>query len=698
RLHPESRGIIAELVVQPLGLKGHHFPPGAGSEIVLGHMDGEAVRFRRDFAAEVANAGALLELPGLITAQEEGDRWRLDGPEDCLTLLEALKAAEVAVFWPDTVGFHFRRTVHASDLNISIREVKSWFQTSGTLTVDEGLVLSLKELLSAVLASKNRFIQLDDGSFIALEGSLQRDLEALARTARKQKTTLSVHPLASRALAALAASSQAKVDASFAQHISKLAEIPESTPIPRDLRTDLRPYQEDAFQWLVRLSRSGVGALLADDMGLGKTVVALALLLHRRRHGPVLIIAPTSVGGNWAREVLRFAPSLIPHRLRDASDRTALVKGAGAGDAVICSYGLLVSEADLLKSRSWDTVIFDESQALKNPSTQRHKAAAALSAKTRIALTGTPIENHLGELHAHFAILNPGMLGSPAQFRTNFQRPIEAGDHTIRRHLKALVSPYLLRRTKGQVLDELPARTDINVPVELGPEEAALYEALRQKTLAELEAKNETGSAVALLAQLTRLRLLACSPRLVVDDFSGTGAKLEAFAEIARNLQEGGHRALVFSQFVKHLALIRAWLKEHKIAYQYLDGATPARQRDLRVAAFQSGDDPFFLISTRAGGQGLNLTAADYVIHMDPWWNPAVEDQASDRAHRLGQRRPVTVYRLYAQGTVEEEILKLHRTKRSLASGILDGADTATRLSAAQLLALMRTGLSADGM
>lgn len=200
---------------------------------------------------------------------------------------------------------------------------------------------------------------------------------------------------------------------------------------------------------------------------------------------------------------------------------------------------------------------------------------------------------------------------------------------------------------------------------------------------------------MAVLAQLTRLRLLACAPQLVVPDFPGTGAKLEAFSEIAANLQDGGHRALVFSQFVKHLPLLRAWLDGQKIAHQYLDGSTPSRQRDAEVAAFQFGDAPFFLISTRAGGQGLNLTAADYVIHMDPWWNPAVEDQASDRAHRLGQRRPVTVYRLYAQGTVEEQILALHHTKRSLADGILEGADTATQLSAAQLLDLMRTGMSA---
>ncbi|MFT5685195.1 MAG: superfamily II DNA or RNA helicase, partial [Myxococcota bacterium] len=650
QLRPEGKSILAALVVHPLGAGGHSFPPGAGSAIVLGHVGKKAVRVQRDLAAEVVNMEAVLGLPGLITADAVGDRWQLDGPQDCLVLLEALKEAGISVFWPDKTSFTFRKTVSASDLKMTIAEVKNWFQASGTLTVDEGLALSLKELLAAVLANGGRFIKLNDGSFIALESSLRRDLDALARTVQKQRSKLAVHPLAAHALATLAESSQTKTDPGFTRHLKRLTEIPESAPLPASLGTSLRGYQEEGFQWLSRLSHSGVGALLADDMGLGKTVVALTLLLHRRALGPVLIVAPTSVAGNWMREMLRFAPTLTPRLLRAASDRTAIVGAAAVGDAVICSYGLLVSESELLSGKKWATVVFDESQALKNASTQRHKAAASIQAGMRLALTGTPIENHLGELFSQFSILNPGMLGTATGFRSRFQRPIESGDHTVRRHLKQLVSPYLLRRTKGQVLDELPGRTDINVPVELGVEEAALYEAQRLSALAEIEANKSENSPIAVLAQLTRLRLLACSPRLVIPEFTGVSAKLEAFAQIVQNLQAGGHRALVFSQFVKHLTLIREWLDANKITYQYLDGSTPARQRDLRVAAFQSGSDPLFLISTRAGGQGLNLTAADYVIHMDPWWNPAVEDQASDRAHRLGQRRPVTVYRLYAQG------------------------------------------------
>lgn len=692
RLYPEGRGLAAELVVLPTARAEQAFTPGLGSPIVLDHRDGEAVRLRRDLEAEADNMETLLAMPGLSTAQPAGDRWLLAAPADGLALLEALSEAQIPVFWPEKAALRFRRTVRAADLRLQVHEVKDWFQASGSLDIDDGLALSLRALLAKVLSSDSRFIQLDDGSFIALQASLKRDLEALARTAQARKgEAVAVHPLASRALVSMAGDA---LTACVTRKLDALAEIPERVPVPAGLKTSLRGYQDDAFQWLARLAHTGVGALLADDMGLGKTVVSLALLLHRRQRGPALIVVPTSVAGNWEREAVRFAPSLRTLRIRHAADRAAMVAGLKAGDALICSYGLLVSEAQLLQSRDWATVIFDESQALKNTATKRHRAAAKLRAEMRLALTGTPIENHLGELYAHFAILNPGMLGGRQHFQRHFQRPIEDGQRAVQRQLKALVSPYLLRRTKGQVLDDLPERIDINLPVELGPAEAALYEAQRRAALAELEDKQETDSAISLLSHLTRLRLLACSPKLVVADFPQAGAKLATFASIAAKLREGGHRALVFSQFVKHLTLLRAWLNDQKIPHHYLDGATPAQQREKEIEAFQSGDAPFFLISTRAGGQGLNLTAADYVLHMDPWWNPAVEDQATGRAHRIGQRRPVTVYRLYAQGTVEEQILTLHQKKRSVAAGILEGADTATRLSAAELLELMHAGVS----
>ena len=685
-----AKTMSAEIVAQPLGPDGARFQPGEGSQIVLGQEDGHGVRVHRDLAAERANMDVLLAMPGLATAVPSGDRWHLGSATECLELLEALRTADVAVFWPDEADVKFRRTVGSDDLQMSVKSNHDWFETDGKLVIDSERVLSLGALLDAVLRTDNRFIQLDDGSFFALEASLRRDLGALARTVHKRNQALAVHPLATSALETLSAATTGTADPRFAQHLAQLRALPDAAPVPSALRATLRGYQEDAFVWLARLAHVGAGAMLADDMGLGKTVVSLALFLHRRGEGPALLVAPTSVAGNWVREMARFAPSLTPLRIRDAANRAEMVEAAGEGDVVICSYGLLAREGEMLADTSWATVIFDESQALKNPSTQRHKAAAKIPAGQRVVLTGTPIENHLGELHAQFSIINPGMLGSKTGFRSRFQRLIEAGDRSVRRELKNLIAPYMLRRTKAQVLDELPPRTEIDVLVELSADEAALYEAQRVQALAALEAADAQDSAVAVLAHLTRLRLLACSPRLVLPDATAPSAKLKAFIEIVERLQQGGHRALVFSQFVKHLTLLREWLDAEGIRYQYLDGATPSRQRDARVSAFQSGADPLFLISLRAGGQGLNLTAADYVIHMDPWWNPAVEDQASDRAHRMGQLRAVTIYRLIASGTVEEQILALHKTKRTLAQGILEGADTVTGLSAAQLLAMMR--------
>ncbi|MBT3223254.1 MAG: ATP-dependent helicase, partial [Proteobacteria bacterium] len=612
----------------PLGLDGPRLIPGLGGAIVVGEVDGEVRRARRDLDLEAENLDSLLMLPGACTAEPAGERWYLEGLPECLDFLEALRKIGTEVYWPDGAELKLRRTVGAKDLRLSIKTIDQWFEASGELQVDDDCVLSLSELLQAILRDKGRFIKLADGSLLALESRLRRALDALALAVQKQAKSLVVHRLATLGLETLVDEAKTSCDDGFSAHLRRFDSLPEAVAIPVDLRTNLRGYQEDAFQWLVRLAHLGAGGILADDMGLGKTIVTLALLLHRRHEGPTLVVVPTSIVGNWIREMGRFAPSLTPLALGRTANRADLVLEAGAGDVVICTYGLLVVEEELLRCRKWSTVIFDESQALKNPVTQRHKAALKINADLRLSLTGTPIENHLGEIHTQFAILNPGMLGGKSNFRDRFQRPIELGDRAVAHQLKKLVAPYLLRRTKDQVLDELPSRTDIDVPVSLGPEETSLYEAQRLAALAELQAG--PASAVHVLAQLTKLRLLACSPRLVVPDFSVPGAKLRVFGEIVDNLIANGHRALVFSQFVKHLTLLREWLDEKKISYQYLDGSTPAVRRDRVVETFQEGEDPLFLISTRAGGQGLNLTGADYVVHMDPWWNPAVEDQASD--------------------------------------------------------------------
>ena len=463
-------------------------------------------------------------------------------------------------------------------------------------------------------------------------------------------------------------------------------------PVPSTLRADLRPYQEDGLRWMARLAAWGAGACLADDMGLGKTVQALAAALLRAADGPTLVVAPTSVCALWLAEAARFAPTLHARQL-GGGDRRSVVAALGPRDLLVTSYGLLVTERELLEGVHWTTVILDEAQAIKNPRTKRFKAAIRLRGDFRLATTGTPIENRLEELWSLFEFINPGLLGSRVEFERRFAAPIEArGDRGARADLRRLVLPFILRRNKSEVLSELPPRSEIELPLEMGTDEAALYEAMRRQALDELAgAIDQPGAArLKILAWITRLRRACCNPGLVVEDGDAPAScKLATFKELVVQLRDSGHKALVFSQFVDHLTILRGWLDEQQIPYQYLDGGTPAPSRSRRVAAFQAGEGDLFLISLRAGGLGLNLTAADYVIHMDPWWNPAVEDQATDRAHGIGQTRPVTIYRLIARDTIEERIVALHRHKRDIADKILVGADVAGHLSAEELLALL---------
>jgi SNF2 family DNA or RNA helicase len=348
---------------------------------------------------------------------------------------------------------------------------------------------------------------------------------------------------------------------------------------------------------------------------------------------------------------------------------------------------------EMLAKIQWQTIVLDEAQSIKNFATKRSQAAMNLQGGFKLIVTGTPIENHLGELWNLFRFINPGLLGSLESFNERFANAIE--HHSENRHphnqLRKLIQPFILRRLKHQVLTELPSRTEITLHVELSPEELAFYEALRQQAITKLADSSAPAGQkhLQVLAEIMKLRQACCNPKLISPDIGVPSAKLQLFGETLTELLENKHKALVFSQFVGHLSLIREYLESQKIAYQYLDGSTSARDRKLRVDAFQAGEGDVFLISLKAGGTGLNLTAADYVIHMDPWWNPAVEDQASDRTHRIGQKRPVTIYRLVAKHTIEEKIVDLHKHKRDLADSLLEGADVSAKVSTTELLRLI---------
>jgi SNF2 family DNA or RNA helicase len=366
-------------------------------------------------------------------------------------------------------------------------------------------------------------------------------------------------------------------------------------------------------------------------------------------------------------------------------------KDLGPGDVLLASYGLLTRETSPFDKVHIATLVIDEAQAIKNADTQRAKSMRAIKADWTIALTGTPLENHLADLWSLFRVVTPGFLGSWDRFRDRFATPIERHASTEKRRLLSrLVRPFLLRRTKSKVLSDLPAKTDIDVNVELSDGEKALYEQARLAAVARIKKADGDARFIA-LAALTTLRRLVCHPRLYDAQSTLSSSKLETFLRMLDELRENHHRALVFSQFTSHLALIQEALDARGITYQYLDGQTPERERSKRVDAFQRGEGLVFLVSLKAGGTGLNLTAADFVFHLDPWWNPAVEEQASSRAHRMGQTRPVTVYRLIARGTVEEKIVALHRDKRELAEALIGETDSASKVMGAnEIISLLQ--------
>ncbi|MHB8058656.1 MAG: DEAD/DEAH box helicase, partial [Desulfuromonadaceae bacterium] len=698
-LRPNSGGLVMEIVLLPLGEGGPRFIPGRGGATVIADVKGKKLQTSRQLASEKDHFTKLVDAcPALETSEIRDGIWRFEDPESSLELLEELKivvagnAERYSINWPEGESFKLRGRAEWPKMKLSVGSGKEWFTLSGEVAVSDDEVMSLQRLMELVDGETGRFIRLADGDFLALTEEFRRKLQDLRRLVEKNgRFTPLIAPLVEETLQG---AGFVKGDKQWKSDMARFKTSQELVPVlPPTLQAELREYQREGFDWLCRLAEWGVGACLADDMGLGKTLQALALLLTRAAAGPALVLAPTSVCFNWESEARRFAPTLNP-RVFGGGNRAEFIASLAPFDLVICSYTLFQQEADLLTGVEWQTAVLDEAQAIKNMSTKRSQAAMQLKAGFRLATSGTPVENRLDELWNLFRFLNPGLLGSHTSFSTRFALQIEKhGSKAARTLLKRLIRPFILRRTKSQVLEELPPRTDILHRIELSREESVFYEALRRTAVEKLAGTENSPlgeKQIRILAEIMRLRRACCNPQLVMPGSDIPSAKLAAFREIVAELREGGHRALVFSQFVDHLSILRRDLDNEGISYQYLDGSTPQKERQSQVAAFQSGEGELFLISLKAGGVGLNLTAADYVIHMDPWWNPAVEDQASDRAHRIGQNRPVTVYRLVAAGTIEEKIVALHHQKRDLADSLLEGTETSARVSAEDLMALLR--------
>ena len=673
--------------------------PGLGLERMLVHTPAGVYHLVRDLTAEAAAADAIANQLGLGDFQYDGPyNWHLNGLEESLKIIERVRSlgdAAPTVCWPKSKPLRLIGDITPQALRVRLTSERDWFGIDGELKLD-GLQVSLAELMVAI-RSGGRYVPLGDNQFATISEELRARMATIDDLSTPDADGLRLSKAAAPLIdEAIGLDIPAERDQKWQDAIQRLNDLTENPPNPPEtLRAELRDYQVSGYQWLSKLSRWGLGGCLADDMGLGKTVQTLGVLLDRANLGAALIVAPTSVGINWVREVQRFSPSLQPHLYRE-HDRDHLIQSAGPGQLVITSYQMLQRDVERISSRPWATLVLDEAQYIKNFQTKTNQAVRRLEVDWCVALSGTPLENHLGELWSLMRVLSPGLLGSWERFRQRFGEPIER-ERSIER-LRALghvVRPFILRRTKQEVLKELPPRTEVVLTAELSPAERKRYDAARVAALDELTGGSggdepEQQKRIRVLAWLTRLRQLSCHPSLVDPRWTRSSAKLDLFMETVTELRENNHRALVFSQFVQHLSLVRAALDKAGVSYQYLDGSTATHKRQEAVDNFQRGEGDLFLISLKAGGTGLNLTAADYVLHLDPWWNPAVEDQATDRAHRIGQSRPVTVYRLVAKDTIEEQILSMHEEKRELLAGVLDGADRAAKMSTQELVDLIR--------
>jgi superfamily II DNA or RNA helicase len=674
--------------------------PCEGTLVKSSSLNNEPVQLMRDFVSEYRNLKQLKNTLGLSGKATDGT---IEGFEEGLEFIDRLQSlgADVEILWDKASEkpMKFIGTVSANNVRVGISQKRDWFNLTGECTVGDQ-TLDISALLQSLRDAgeddvRGDFVKIGDEGWAKISESLRKRLRKLDDSVNQERGTLRFDQTSAASLRDLQQHFQIDGTKAWNDSLLRLSKAEKLEPkLPEGLQATLRDYQQEGFKWLRRLAEWGVGGVLADDMGLGKTVQTLAAILDRAHDGPALVIAPTSVCFNWMREVAQFAPELQPILYRE-TDRSECLESVGPNQIVVCSYGLALRDAEKLAKVNWSTMVLDEAQAIKNSRSKTSIAIATIPSKWTVALTGTPVENHLGELWSLFHVVSPGVLGGWDQFRNRFATPIEKqNDEERKLALRDKLKPFILRRTKKEVLKDLPPRTEMNLYVELSPAERAVYDQVRKSAIGEIDAiaklPDIQDQRFKILALLTRLRQIACHPGMVHETWTEGSAKLSQLLETLTQLKEEGHRVLIFSQFVKHLALIRQMLDQEGVTYQYLDGSTPADERQKQVDQFQNGSATAFLISLKAGGTGLNLTAADYVIHMDPWWNPAVEDQATDRAHRIGQDRPVMVYRIVSQNTIEEEILKLHDTKRDLVAGILDGSHSAGKLSTEDLIALIR--------
>lgn len=714
RLAPRHGSFEMSCSVQPLRGGKLRFFPGEGKTVIFDEKEGVRYQVERDIETETVRFQILSDFAeselNILLANET----QTIEIEDVLRLMEFVAAHQnehqnegenatenedvYAIEWLEGAKVSIKQAANEDTYSMGLRTKQNWFEVEGELQLDEKTILSAAELLKLMQANMvgKRFVRLNDTEFLALNERLAKQLSSVQQLAQVRKNSVVIPRYEIGLLGELMANPQTilREDKGVKTLLEKIDRAAQMTiEVPKELQATLRAYQEDGYRWMMRLAEWGAGACLADDMGLGKTVQTIAVLLARAKKGASLVVAPASVVYNWQNEILRFAPTLNVQVFNEADDRAQLIEKAGDYDVVLTTYGLLVREAEMLAGKAWNVVCLDEAHTIKNRATKMSQAAMSLKAEMRIALTGTPLQNYLSELWNLFQFINPGLLGSFETFSHDFITPIEA-EHNKQRQalLRRMLQPFLLRRTKAEVIDELPEKTEIIRRIELSADERIAYEALRIEAQQMVDQAEKVDMNV--LASITRLRQAACSLDLVPNGTTmanNGGSKLADFTELISQIVTGGNRVLVFSQFTSFLHMAQEAITNDKLQITnfYLDGSTPLVKRKEMVEAFQRGEAQVFFISLKAGGLGLNLTGANYVLHLDPWWNPAIEQQATDRAYRIGQKRNVTVYHLIAADTIEEKILRLHKTKRDLADALLHDQNTTHALTLSDLKLLL---------
>ena len=594
--------------------------------------------------------------------------------------VDAMRDMKVPVFGHDALK-NFRFNTAKPQTKIHISSNTDWFDARVDIVFGEQKV-TIADVKKA-LANRQQFVPLEDGTLGILPEEWIKKYSLLFRVGEGKQNQLKLSKYHMSVIDELYNGRSeeelvVKLEEKYEQlrSFNKIKEI----PVPEHLAHILRPYQEHGYHWLNYLSEVGWGGILADDMGLGKTVQALSYLhYYKATHGKLnaLVVCPTTLMFNWENEIKKFTPSLTYH-IHHGGERTRLKEHFMQSDVVITTYGTLRSDIKLMVEIPFDYVILDESQAIKNPSSKVTRAASLLRSKNRLCLSGTPLQNNTFDIFAQMNFLNPGMLGSMEFFRQEFAIPIDKlGEPDRKDHLRKLLFPFILRRTKEQVAKDLPDKVETILFCEMQEEQRSIYEAyrndFRDKIMGTIESNGINKSQLTILQGLMKLRQICDSPSIMnePEKFPNHSIKLE---EIGREISEnmGNHKALIFSQFLGMLALIKEKLKELEIDFEYFDGSSSAVERERAIQRFQNDENcRVFLISLKAGGVGLNLTAADYVYIVDPWWNPAVEQQAIDRTHRIGQTKNIFAYRMICKDTIEDKIIQLQEKKRILARDLI---------------------------